>query len=94
MKETALIIESFLFQVITDWKAKQKMDLSPDVFCAETLNNNIAFGHNVGLPSREPDNNQEHVVRPFRGIKTFYFKLAKTVTLQMILACRGRQGVR
>ena len=36
-------------------KAKQKMDLSPNVFIAETLNNYLAFRHNVGLHSRESD---------------------------------------
>ena len=36
-------------------KAKQKMDLSLNVFIPEILNNYLAFRHNVGLPSREQD---------------------------------------
>ena len=36
-------------------QAKQKVDLSPNVFNSETLNSYLAFLHNVGLPYREPD---------------------------------------
>ena len=36
-------------------QSKAKDDLSPDVFNAETLNNYLAFRHNFGLPSREPN---------------------------------------
>ena len=36
-------------------KAKKKMDLPPNVFNADTLNNYLAFRYNVGLPSSESD---------------------------------------
>ena len=134
-----LLLATRLLQASRSSQAKQKIDLSPSIFIAETLNNYLAFRHNVGLPSREPDwarcpthclgvcilaHRQANVqvlgicegviqhscsprncpseeelqqprtpVRPFRGI-IFYFKSAKTVILQMFLACRGGQGVR